>query len=160
MQCRHSTHHTVVCYPGTSTDPCLCPAGFSRCAGRCLHFVDQFVNYTEATRTCADLGAHLATPRNAEDNACLYGMAVNMWIGYRGDGDPENFLGEDGCWYLDEASPFIDDLYLTTNDQCMVISLTSSGWYDVSCAIDDTFKFVCQIPECYKGECPDQQIDG
>ncbi|KAF0309105.1 hypothetical protein FJT64_019707 [Amphibalanus amphitrite] len=63
-----------------TSEPCACPAGFSRCAGRCLKKLDHKVNYTEAESQCAALGAHLAVPRSNEENQCAKSIAGNSSI--------------------------------------------------------------------------------
>ncbi|XP_043205285.1 uncharacterized protein LOC122372300 [Amphibalanus amphitrite] len=72
--------------PGNTTDWCACPAGFSRCAGRCLSFLSQKTTFAEGQAACAALGAHLAVPRTEAENQCvtdLSAAAANAyaWLG-------------------------------------------------------------------------------
>ncbi|KAF0306433.1 hypothetical protein FJT64_002463 [Amphibalanus amphitrite] len=56
---------------------CACPAGFSRCAGRCLMRLDRVFVYTDAESQCAALGAHLAVPRSDEENQCAMNASLD-----------------------------------------------------------------------------------
>ncbi|KAF0287851.1 Brevican core protein [Amphibalanus amphitrite] len=82
-----------------STDRCACPAGFSRCAGRCLQRLNTEVNYTTAESQCAALGAHLAVPRSDEENQCATELAdAAAWLGVvQVPGVDGQYRGADGC---------------------------------------------------------------
>ncbi|KAF0311328.1 CD209 antigen-like protein C [Amphibalanus amphitrite] len=78
---------------------CACPAGFSRCAGRCLKRLDVTVNYIEAESQCAALDAHLAVPRSDEENQCAINASLDrpVWLGLTDVVTEGQFVGADCC---------------------------------------------------------------
>ncbi|XP_043197554.1 snaclec botrocetin subunit beta-like [Amphibalanus amphitrite] len=146
---------------GDTLDPCSCPDGFSRCAGRCYGFVNETVNFTAAAENCAALGAHLATPRSAEENLCYsnassgFVLRSGSWMGYRGNSSLAAFVGEDGCGPVGNYSNFFVEPTSFDDNQCVLTSDTSAEdgkvWMNVPCAFISAF--VCQLEFCYRPEC-------
>ena len=143
---------TSISVSGTLFDPCACPAGFSRCAGRCLTRLDQLLTYTEAERQCTQLGAHLAVPRSEEENQCANsGTVVPAWLGITDVLTENRFLGADGCgsvpsvgamWGFQQPNSFGDQDFVSTG---------WSRWNDRDGS--DLCQSLCQLPLCYQPAC-------
>ena len=151
-------------FPGTKSEPCACPEGFSRCGGRChtksAASRGEESNYTDAESYCARLGAHPPTPRTEEENTCAAEAATaagvdRIWLGYRGGRTEESFVAVDGSgpityrnWNTlgDSGEP-----HLNADDNCVTISRYTSFWYDRPC--NKTRYIVCQLENCHRPEC-------
>ena len=145
-------------FPGTMSDPCGCPAGFSRCAGRCLTRLDQEVNYPQAENLCAELGAHLAVPRSEAENQCAMAAAAGerVWLGFTDVVTEGQFIGADGCGIVPSDGPvWAGGQPNDYGDQDFAVlipsnSFASPGWHDTK---PDASKFpLCQLMLCY-GPC-------
>ncbi|XP_043200166.1 CD209 antigen-like isoform X2 [Amphibalanus amphitrite] len=149
-----------ICTVNTS-EPCACPAGFSRCAGRCLKKLDHKVNYTEAENQCAALGAHLAVPRSNEENQCAKSIAGNssVWLGLNDVATENQFVGDDGCGTVPSDSPFWARRQPNNqNGQSHValvrpdIPALQLGWHDF--LPSHPVSPLCQLANCFDGSCP------
>ncbi|XP_043200165.1 brevican core protein-like isoform X1 [Amphibalanus amphitrite] len=148
--------------PGSVSDPCACPAGFSRCAGRCLKRLDLAVTYGEAESQCAALGAHLAVPRSDEENQCAIDAAGTSyaWLGFNDAVTENQFVADDGCDNVPGDSPFWAEgqpnNYLNQSHGALVPVPTSgtpeAGWHDV--APSSLYRPLCQLAYCYNSNCP------
>ncbi|XP_043199911.1 uncharacterized protein LOC122369325 [Amphibalanus amphitrite] len=95
--------------PGTHSDRCACPAGFSRCAGRCLRRLGQTFGFTKSADRCAAIDAHLAVPRSDDENQCAMDVAVaagkSVWLGLTDVVTEGQFVGADGCGVVSASGP-------------------------------------------------------
>ena len=146
---------------GTMSSPCGCPAGFSRCAGRCLTRLDQKVNYTQAESLCAELGAHLAVPRSEAENQCAVTAAAGerVWLGFTDVVTEGQFIGADGCGIVPSDGPTWAENQPNNiggvHDYGMLgtpSDLWGQGWYDRD--PDRNFRPLCQLALCYRPGCP------
>ena len=144
-----------MCYTAPNTTfPCGgCPAGFYRCAGRCWHRyqLDQFVDHPAAAQYCANLGAHLSTPRTEQENLCPLIVAGDslstFWLSYQhSDGV---YVSADGCGPLNYTKWAMGEPILDGDRTCVVH--VRNFWYTDLCT--DTRSVVCQIPHCYQPQC-------
>ncbi|KAF0292305.1 Asialoglycoprotein receptor 1 [Amphibalanus amphitrite] len=87
---------------GSSTERCACPAGFSRCAGRCLRVLPDLAVYADAEQACAALSAHLAVPRSEQENQCAQQMIGGgpVWLGVSDRSVSMHWEAADGCGTL------------------------------------------------------------
>ncbi|KAF0291725.1 Lectin BRA-3 [Amphibalanus amphitrite] len=140
---------------------CACPAGFSRCAGRCLKRLEVEANFTEAESQCAAQGAHLAVPRSDEENQCAMNASggVRVWLGLTDVITEGQFVGADGCGTVSSSSPHW--AYNQPNDfknqdfVCLVPFSDdpwNAGWQDHY--PDEVMLALCQLPSCYQIDCP------
>ena len=154
------SNYDMSIFLGTLFNPCACPAGFSRCAGRCLIRLDPRVNYTQAESLCAELGAHLAVPRSEAENQCAVTAAdgVNVWLGFTDVVTEGQFIGADGCgivpsddpnWAKNQPNDF------GNQDHASMVSLSDPrwdpGWHDDT--PDVAFHPLCQLPHCFQPGC-------
>ncbi|XP_043210757.1 C-type lectin domain family 4 member M-like [Amphibalanus amphitrite] len=158
-----SSQHTTERYmardtcPGVVSDRCACPAGFSRCAGRCLKRLDHKVNYTEAESQCAALGAHLAVPRSNEENQCAMDatLGTNLWLGITDVVTEGQFVGADGCGTVSSSSPYwANGQPNNLNDQdygLLAVEWPANGWHDVPAHAQH--RPFCQLLACYQHGC-------
>ena len=144
-----------MCYPASDTTlPCGdCPAGFSRCAGRCWHLSSHYVDHPAAAQYCANLGAHLATPRTEEEYLCLLLVAEGFRVidtfclGYQSCGDV--FVGADGCGPLTYSKWLPNEPALHGDEICVVYrTTTDDGWLTDLC--NSTLPAICQTSHCYQ----------
>ena len=77
---------------------CSCPSGFIACAGRCYARLHRAVEYGQAEKDCASIGAHLAVPRSRNQNLCVAGLAglERVWLGITDREQEGVFQGADG----------------------------------------------------------------
>ena len=148
---------------GTEAEPCGCPAGFSRCAGRCLKLLDQPANYDDAVSACGALGAHLAVPRSEAEHQCTLNIAATqeiVWIGVTEittEDNVEAVIGDDGLcgtlpvsetWWKPEEPDNLEGI-----ENCVVIVVRNQAWHDTLCS--NVFRPLCQLSSCYRpDECP------
>ena len=141
---------------GTSSAPCSCPAGFSRCAGRCLLRLDQKAAYEDAEARCAEIGGHLLVPRTEAENQCAFQLRVGMWswLGVSDRASEGVYEGADGCgpfpstggWWR-EGDP---DNWLDA-EHCVGM-INDDQWNDRPCG-DNNYP-LCQLSHCLKTQCP------
>ncbi|KAF0299172.1 Mannose-binding protein C [Amphibalanus amphitrite] len=147
--------------PGNTSDPCACPAGFSRCAGRCLKRLDVTVNYIEAESQCAALGAHLAVPRSDEENQCAMIAAggTTVWLGLTDVVTEGQFVGADGCGTALSTDPYWGDHQpnnMNGNQYYIVMGVVSNGQWNAKWNDQwgsELFSPLCQLPLCYRPDC-------
>ena len=142
------------------SNPCGCPAGFSRCAGRCLARLGQRVNYTQAESLCAELGAHLAVPRSEAENQCAVTAAAGeiCWLGITDVVTEGQFIGADGCGIVPSDDPAWaknEPDYGDNQDQVLLRPFSNSedfpGWHD---GLGSLKRYpLCQLPLCYQNSC-------
>ena len=143
------------------SSPCSCPAGFSRCAGRCLRRLDQAVTYAEAERLCTQLGAHLAVPRSEQENQCATSATggARVWLGISDAITETQFVGADGCgpvpvddpaWADGQPNDYGGQDYLALVPPAD--RLWAPGWHDQE--PEETMFTLCQLPSCYQITCP------
>ena len=133
---------------------CACPAGFSRCAGRCLTRLEQSLNYVEAEAACASLSAHLAVPRSAAENQCVLTLAagVDSWIGVSDRAQEGAYVVADGGDPVSLSSPYWgtgEPSDATGAFDCMQI--WNNAWDDHYCSSNN--RPICQIKYCLTPEC-------
>ena len=120
------------------------------------------VTYMEAAAFCATLGlgAHLATPRNADENQCavtLFGAGSEIRLGYIGSETEGSFVGVDGLGAVTYTSwaEAADEPSLPATNNTSVIVYTlewiQSPWYTVS--ISEEHEAWCQLSRCYRPDC-------
>ena len=143
-----------MCYTAPNTTfPCGgCPAGFYRCAGRCWHRyqLDQFVDHPAAAQYCANLGAHLATPRTEEENLCpgiVSGSYSLYWLGYQSSDDV--LIGADGCGPANYTNGIPNEPELDDDNTCVVYK--DGDWSTAMCT--SLWLVICQMPHCYQPQC-------
>ncbi|XP_043208851.1 brevican core protein-like [Amphibalanus amphitrite] len=142
---------------GDASDPCACPAGFSRCAGRCLKRLDLAVFYPEAESQCAALGAHLAVPRSDEENQCAIDAAtdVEVWLGINDTVTEGQFVGADGCGTASSTGPqWVEGQPNDLSGQDFVVLFPverGSGWADEPAL--SLYRPLCQLGACYQPGC-------
>ncbi|XP_037078897.1 perlucin-like [Pollicipes pollicipes] len=135
---------------GSSSDRCSCPAGFTRCAGRCLVRLDAALTNTEAQSRCQQRGAHLAVPRTEAENQCVIEVASRrlVWLGVTDLGSEDVFWGVDGCgtvpWW---GFTFPDNFWGV--EHCVAHML--SNWNDVDCR--RLYHPLCQLDYCKETMC-------
>ena len=153
----------VLLFTETPSEPCGCPSGFSRCAGRCLKLLDDAADFESGMAACTALGAHLAVPRSEEENRCVLDMAEatgryrRVLIGAN-DRDMEGvYVGVDGdcgpvpvfeTWWNDgEPNNFSGD------EDCVMV--VQGRWYDIGCPeMPSSPKHpLCQLSGCYQPQC-------
>ncbi|KAF0292265.1 Mannose-binding protein C [Amphibalanus amphitrite] len=148
--------------PGSTTDPCACPAGFSRCAGRCLKCLPTRLLYADAVIACAALGAHLAAPRTEAENQCAKDAALvnpEPLLGFTDAALQGTFVGADEpCNTGDPGAPRAawwtpgePNDYGGTED-CVILG-TGGTWNDVPCTLYPYYP-LCQLRRCHHPECP------
>ncbi|KAF0304114.1 hypothetical protein FJT64_023996 [Amphibalanus amphitrite] len=145
---------------------CGCPAGFHRCAGRCLRQLDLAVNHTTAESQCAALGAHLAVPRSDEENQCAAAAAATagtraVWTGLIELPAMEGvYTGADGCGAVpvqgrwaslqpDDGGPGVAE------DRVLIMStgtVHAAGWHDNPAGA--RWQPLCQLALGYRPGCP------
>ncbi|XP_043200171.1 uncharacterized protein LOC122369462 [Amphibalanus amphitrite] len=146
---------------GNVSDPCACPAGFSRCAGRCLKRLDLAVTYAEAESQCAALDAHLAVPRSDEENQCADSIAGTslIWLGFNDVVTENHFVADDGCgtvpsdgpsWAIEQPHNFNGQSHGGLAP--LISDNLAPGWHDFLSA--DTLTPLCQLVYCYDSQCP------
>ena len=144
-----------MCYTApNSTFPCGgCPAGFSRCAGRCWHWLDVRVDYPAAAQYCANLGAHLAALRTEEENLCpsiVSGGSFNpYWLGYQSSDGV--FVGDDGCGPANYTKWGLNEPELDGDKTCVAYRRYDGKWFRDLC--NNTWPAICQMPHCYQPQC-------
>ena len=148
----------IASVPGTPSDPCGCPAGFSRCAGRCLALLPQKVNFAEAEVLCAAQTAHLAVPRSEAENNCVLALAdgKDFWLGVNDREMEGQWVAADGecgevpastAWWLQDEPTGLE------NDNCILIHL--GAWADTACDSPNLlFPPMCQLSSCLQPQCP------
>ena len=151
----------VLLFAGMPSEPCGCPSGFSRCAGRCLKLLDETADFESGMAACAALGAHLAVPRSEEENRCALDMAEapeRLVLLGANDRDTEGvFVGMDGncgpvpvfeSWWTN-GEPNDDG----EGEDCVVILW--GGWVDVGCHEIPAYpkQPLCQLSDCYQPQC-------
>ncbi|KAF0303753.1 Ladderlectin [Amphibalanus amphitrite] len=147
--------------PGTMSNRCACPAGFSRCAGRCLKRLDLAVAYTEAESQCNALGAHLAVPRSDEENRCAIIAAggTTVWLGLTDVVTEGQFVGADGCGTVPSTGPLWgtgQPNNANGNQPYVVLGLMEAGvWYSEWNDYwgDESINPLCQLAVCYRPDC-------
>ena len=153
-----------VCFSGTAGNPCACPSGFTRCAGRCLMTVNKpFFSYDSAASACAKHDALLAVPRSEEENECAKSMTAGLnlgfYLGAKDDVKEGKHVGADGTcgtvpaskdwWGLGQPD---NGGTLISNEDCTTIFL--GGWNDVVCkGLLATTQALCQLRSCYEPQC-------
>ena len=115
------------------------------------------LRYTEAESKCASLGAHLVTPRTAEESACATDVAGSsaVWLGFRGGRTEESFVGADGrgpITYTNwrDGEPNL----LSDGDNCVAhwpSTRYGGHWLDFSCGNEQ--KTMCQMKDWYRPQC-------
>ena len=141
---------------GNASDSCACPAGFRRCAGRCLQVLAAVLNFTDSGAACAELGAHLAVPRSEAEHQCARDAARpgNVWVGVEHIGGV--LVGVDGLagplpvsqgWWLTGEPKYEAD-----TDEC--IYMYGGDWTVTSCDRLWYTTPLCQLKLCYRPECP------
>ena len=157
MRAHFNWHSTRLPPAGTASDPCACPAGFSRCAGRCLsHLLTQKLTYAAAAAACAELGAHLAVPRSEAENQCVISASVvqnQPMLGVTDIVDEGSFVGDDarcGAVPADAAWWAAGEPNNAGDEDCVVVG--SGMWNDVPCWL--AYYPLCQLRHCHRPECP------
>ena len=137
--------------------PCGCPAGFSRCAGRCLARLNQAVTFTKAESLCAELGAHLAVPRSEAENQCAMKASPGemSWLGVTDVVTEGQFIGADGCGFVEDPA-WGDGQPTNSENRDFVVLLPPSdsegpGWADKKGRL--TKYPLCQLALCYQPDC-------
>ncbi|XP_043201043.1 brevican core protein-like [Amphibalanus amphitrite] len=149
--------------PGSATDRCACPAGFSRCAGRCLQRLNTKVNYTTAESQCAALGAHVAVPRSDAENQCAVDTAVAtvVWLGVLlvpgVDGQYTGvYTGADGCGPVPISHRWGREQPDIGPEDRIILSAPGSGhwidWHDNPASA--LWLPLCQLALDYHPDCP------
>ena len=116
--------------------------------------MDQSLTYSGASKLCRNHGAHLATPRTAEENQCVTDAVVAshvVWLGYRGGETEESFAREDGCGALSYTNWYAGQPDLEDEKNCVDVSGGTGVWFDASCATSR--HVVCQLQNCYRPQC-------
>ena len=144
-------------FPGTQSDGCGCPNGFSRCAGRCLRLMRERSTYYEANSGCVARLAILATPRTREESDCAAAIAAGKvaWMGYDGSQTSQTFYGVDGCGKTDydnwaDGQP----IFATQGISCVTMDSDTGTWVAEACT--EKYEFLCQTKKCHRPECPDE----
>ena len=117
--------------------------------------MEENLLYHEAESSCANLGAHLATPRTAEENDCIAADVegeqwARFWLGYRGGRSEESFVGADASGPITYNNWGTDEPALERDDNCAAIGETGV-WYDQPC--DVARFFTCQLKNSRLPEC-------
>ena len=144
----------VSAVPGNTTDPCACPAGFTRCAGRCYRRLPAEALYSDSEVQCAELGAHLAVPRSEPENQCARQLMVgdDVWLGVTDEETEGQWMGKDGCGRVQPPSSWwmSGEPSGETNSDCIYIH-NSGYWADWECP---TLSYpLCQLSLCHKQRC-------
>ena len=143
---------------GSSADPCGCPAGFSRCAGRCLALLPEQVSFPEAEALCKKQKARLAVPRSEAENNCTLALAGgrSVWLGVNdrledlvweaADGECGEVPASAAWWAQDEPTA-------QTGEGCVFMDL--GGWADAYCN-HQRYQLhpMCQYSNCLQPQCP------
>ena len=145
----------VVLFPGL--DECDCPEGFRVCAGRCYHRGPDKLSYTEAEAYCEAKAAHLATPRNSNDNDCVWDLVPGEfdfgWLGYSGGtnaSDPH--VGADNGT---PVGPYTNWRRGSATYILQCVEIYNGEWNDnVSPCASNSYP-LCQLRDCHRPQCPD-----
>ncbi|XP_043226870.1 uncharacterized protein LOC122384004 isoform X2 [Amphibalanus amphitrite] len=122
----------------TETGSCDCPTDFTSCAGHCYRATKFQAELSDALNVCHAMGYILATPRSAEEDACLLSFNLTsdhlVYLGYMSIGD-DQFIGDDGelMTYTNwaEADNFVgEDAVVLGSVLTQWIKVPTSGQYD------------------------------
>ena len=138
-------------FPGNASQPCACPAPFSRCGGGCLHVIEERLSYPAAEDRCAELGARLVVLGRPEVESCVLRLAaahVEVWVGYRRLGTSNAFPSVDGC--------YVHNNFFTGFEPPWDCRFVYPSGHKAFAPCDSTTYSVCQLTNCHLSECEDE----
>ncbi len=120
-------------------------------SGHCLFTLDERADFATAERRCEDLGAHLAIPDDAAENAWVLALGGG-WLGLvdrLAEGEIETLGGAAPryeTWGFNEPASANDSLgYDGSEEDCVATITGSAMWGDLRC--EETRAFVCERAE-------------
>eukprot|EP00057_Strongylocentrotus_purpuratus_P021325 XP_011675799.1 PREDICTED: uncharacterized protein LOC105443848 [Strongylocentrotus purpuratus] len=128
----------------------VCPSGFILLNTTCYYFSERSETRGDAQDSCASVGATLASPSTAEEDAIVaaylnsLGGGINYWIGIT-QHNALHFEWMDGSPLEDT---FWGDEFDPNNERTNCIRMDASygfHWHDKSCG-GSSFNFICEIP--------------
>ncbi|XP_054757764.2 uncharacterized protein LOC129263871 [Lytechinus pictus] len=146
-------------YLSKHVEASACPSGFIQLNATCYYFSQRPATRGTAQDLCSSVGATLASPSTAEEEAILVGYlnslggGFNYWIGIT-QHNALHFEWADG-------SPLDDSFWGTAVDphdertNCIRMDATLGfGWYDKSCG-SGYYNFICETPfeNAQDGDC-------
>ncbi|EGT49412.1 hypothetical protein CAEBREN_18469 [Caenorhabditis brenneri] len=149
----------------TSSTP-VCTNGFTLINNKCLKLFPDPVTHRVAERTCMNLGATLATVKNANDNQAITTVAGSttslMWLGlYCFDNDDTKCIWDDGSGVTNKYNNFANGFPLAIIGKCVYYTtqgVFAGQWLSGDCDTD-LHAFVCELPFTFADTC-DYNYDG
>lgn len=140
----------ILSHPLNSDPTPVCPSGFILLNTTCYYFSERSATRGDAQDSCASVGATLASPSTAEEDATVaaylnsLGGGINYWIGIT-QHNALQFEWMDGSPLEDT---FWGDEFDPNNERTNCIRMDASygfHWHDKSCG-GSLFNFICEAP--------------